>query len=111
MQNETDKTQQNRIASDVEKMKLDLDYKTKDAELSLAKRKQEILGWLLEDIQKTVDTIARRHGFTTVVDSSKTNVTGGSNQLNITREVISEHNRLNPQTGLQCPSPLNSFLV
>ena len=88
----------------IEVLKTDLKRKGEDAQAAYQKRLQEILGPVYDDIGKALDTYAKAHGITLVLDVSKIQgIVSASESLDITRPFITEFNSKNPATASLTP--------
>ena len=88
----------------IEQMKKDYQRKGEDAQASYQKRLQEVLGPVYEDIGKALDTYAKAHGITLVLDVTKIQgIVSASESLDITRAFITEFNSKNPATASLTP--------
>jgi Skp family chaperone for outer membrane proteins len=53
-----------------EKLQRDFEYKQKDAQAAFAKRRQELVGPIFDQIGKALDDYAKQKGFTVIIDIS-----------------------------------------
>jgi Skp family chaperone for outer membrane proteins len=88
----------------IELLKTDLKRKGEDAQAAYQRQLQAILGPVYEDIGKALDTYAKAHGITLVLDVSKVQgIVSASESLDITRPFIIEFNSKNPATASLTP--------
>jgi outer membrane protein len=88
----------------IEQMKKDYQRKGEDAQASYQKRLQEVLGPVYEEIGKALDTYAKAHGITLILDVTKIQgIVSASESLDITRAFITEFNSKNPATASLTP--------
>ena len=84
----------------IEQMKRDLTRKGEDAQSAVDKRLQEVLGPIYEDIGKALDTYAKAHGITLILDVTKVQgIVSASESLDITKSFVAEFNSKNPVTA------------
>ena len=87
-------------ADKIEQMKKELQRKGEDAQAAFDKRMQVVLGPVSDEISKALDTYARAHGITLVLDVTKfQGIVSASDSLDITRAFITEFNSKNPATA------------
>jgi outer membrane protein len=88
----------------IEQMKKDFQRKGEDAQAAYQKRLQEVLGPVYEEIGKALDTYAKAHGITLILDVTKIQgILSASESLDITRAFITEFNSKNPTTASLTP--------
>jgi outer membrane protein len=88
----------------IEQKKRDLQRKGEDAQSAYQKRLQEKLGPIYEEVAKALDTYAKAHGITLVLDVTKVQgIVSASDSLDITRAFITEFNSKNPATASLTP--------
>jgi outer membrane protein len=91
-------------ADKIEGMKTELKRKGEDAQAAYQKRLQDVLGPVYDDIGKALDTYAKAHGITLVLDVTKIQgIVSASESLDITRPFITEFNSKNPATASLTP--------
>ena len=84
----------------IDQKKKELQRKGEDAQASYQKRLQEMLGPVYDDIGKALDTYAKSHGITLILDVTKIQgIVSASESLDITKPFISEFNSKNPATA------------
>ncbi len=68
------------------------------------KRKQEVLGPVIDEIGKYLDGYAKAHGITLILDVTKVQgLVSFSDSLDITKAFITEFNSKNPATAAVTP--------
>jgi Skp family chaperone for outer membrane proteins len=88
----------------IELMKKDLQRKGEDADTAYKTRLREVLGPIYDDIGKALDTYAKAHGITMVLDVTKIQgIVSASESLDITKSFIAEFNSKNPATASLTP--------
>ena len=88
----------------IDQMKKDFQRKGEDAQAAYQKRLQEVLGPVYDDIGKALDTYAKAHGITLVLDVTKVQgIVSASDSLDITKPFITEFNSKNPATAAVTP--------
>jgi Skp family chaperone for outer membrane proteins len=88
----------------IDQMKKDFQRKGEDAQAAYQKRLQEVLGPVFDDIGKALDTYAKAHGITLVLDVTKVQgIVSASDSLDITKAFIVEFNAKNPATAAVTP--------
>ena len=84
----------------IDTMKKDFQRKGEDAQAAYQKRLQDKLGPVYEDISKALDTYAKAHGITMVLDVTKLpGIVSADGSLDITKAFIVEFNSKNPATA------------
>lgn len=84
-----------------EGLQRDLEYKKKQYDAAVAKRYEEVVGPISNDIGTALTTFAKTHGITMILDASKmleAIITLDPN-MDITAEFINEYNSKNPATA------------
>ena len=79
-------------------MKRDIERKTQDAQISIQKRMQEVLGPLQEDVFNALQGYAQSRGIAIVIDMNRVPVLFVADSVDITRDFITEYNRTHPAT-------------
>lgn len=87
-----------------ETMKRDIERKTQDAQISIQKRMQEVLGPLQEDVYNTLQVFAQQRGISVIIDASRVPLIYFNDTVDITREFITEYNRAKPATASAAPA-------
>jgi len=84
----------------IDQKKKELQRKGEDAQAAYQKRLQEKLGPVYDDIGKALDSYAKAHGITLILDVTKIQgIVSASESLDITKPFISEFNSKNPATA------------
>jgi len=87
-----------------ETMKRDIERKTQDAQISIQKRMQEVLGPLQEDVYNTLQAFAQQRGISVIIDASRVPLIYFNDTVDITKEFITEYNRAKPATASVAPA-------
>ncbi len=88
----------------IDQMKKDLQRKGEDAQALYEKRKQDVLGPVIDEIGKYLDGYAKAHGITLILDVTKVQgLVSFSDSLDITKAFITEFNSKNPATAAVTP--------
>jgi len=83
-----------------DQMKKDYTRKGEDAQAAYQKRRDEIFAPLQDDVAKYLDTYAKAHGITLVIDGSQVEgILFAAESIDITRAFISDYNLKNPTTA------------
>ena len=91
-------------ADKIEGMKTEFKRKGEDAQAAYQKKLQDVLGPIYDDIGKALDTYAKAHGITLILDVTKIQgILSASESLDITRPFITEFNSKNPATASLAP--------
>ena len=91
-------------ADKIEGMKTEFKRKGEDAQAAYQKKLQDVLGPIYDDIGKALDTYAKAHGITLILDVTKIQgILSASESLDITRPFITEFNSKNPATSSLTP--------
>jgi outer membrane protein len=91
-------------ADKIEGMKTEFKRKGEDAQAAYQKKLQDVLGPIYDDIGKALDTYAKAHGITLILDVTKIQgILSASESLDITRPFITEFNSKNPATASLTP--------
>jgi Skp family chaperone for outer membrane proteins len=85
-------------------MKRDLERKTQDAQISVQKRMQEVLGPLQEDVFNSLQAFAQARGISVIIDAARVPIIPINDALDITKEFIAEYNRTKPATASAAPA-------
>lgn len=89
----------------LEQLKKDLTRKGEDAQAAYTKRRQDIFAPLQEDIGKALETYAKAHGITVIIDASQVPLVYAAESIDITRVFINEFNSKNPATASVATPP------
>jgi len=88
----------------IEQMKKDFQRQGEDAQAAYKKRWDEVLGPIQDEIGKALDSFAKAHGITLILDVTKIQgIVSASDSLDITRAFITEFNSKNPSTASLTP--------
>jgi Skp family chaperone for outer membrane proteins len=83
-------------AAELEKMKLEFDYKQKDYQLSLQRRGQVVTGPIRADIANAIQEFAKAKGYAMVLDAAKLDgaglILGFDEKYDVTKEFITFYN-------------------
>ena len=91
-------------ADKIEGMKTEFKRKGEDAQAAYQKKLQDVLGPIYDDLGKALDTYAKAHGITLILDVTKIQgILSASESLDITRPFITEFNSKNPATASLAP--------
>jgi outer membrane protein len=91
-------------ADKIEGMKTEFKRKGEDAQAAYQKKLQDVLGPIYDDLGKALDTYAKAHGITLILDVTKIQgILSASESLDITRPFITEFNSKNPATASLTP--------
>jgi len=83
-----------------DQLKKDAQRKTEDAQAAYQKRREEIFAPLQDDVAKHLDTYAKAHGITLIIDGSQVEgILFAADSVNITKAFISDYNLKNPATA------------
>jgi Skp family chaperone for outer membrane proteins len=84
-----------------ERLQRDLKYKKEQADADFAKRYQEVVGPISQDIGKALDTFATQRGITMILDISKLApaILTVNPAMDVTSAFITEYNTRNPATA------------
>jgi outer membrane protein len=78
--------------------------KKEDAQRDYQKRMQDLLGPVYDEIGKALDTFAKAHGITMILDVTKVQgIVSADGSLDITKAFITEFNSKNPATASLTP--------
>lgn len=84
----------------LDQLKKDYQRRTEDAQSAYQRRRLEVLGPLQDDVGKALDTYAKAHAITMVIDGSQVQgIVYASESIDITRAFISDYNIKNPATA------------
>ena len=88
----------------LDQLKKDYQRKGEDAQAAYQKRRQELLGPLQDDVGKALDTYAKGHAITMIIDGSQVQgIIYAAESIDITRLFISDYNSKNPATASVAP--------
>jgi Skp family chaperone for outer membrane proteins len=84
----------------------DITRKKEDAQRDYQTRMQALLGPVYDEIGKALDTFAKAHGITMILDVTKVQgIVSADGSLDITKAFITEFNSKNPATASLTPQP------
>jgi Skp family chaperone for outer membrane proteins len=84
----------------VDQLKKDYKRKGEDAQAAYQKRRNEVFGPLQDDVGKALDTYAKAHAITLIIDGSQVQgVLYAAESTDITKAFISDYNSKNPATA------------
>jgi Skp family chaperone for outer membrane proteins len=84
----------------LDQLKKDYQRRTEDAQSAYQRRRLEVLGPLQDDVGKALDTYAKAHAITIVIDGSQVQgIVYASESIDITKAFISDYNIKNPATA------------
>jgi Skp family chaperone for outer membrane proteins len=84
----------------LDQLKKDYKRRGEDAQVAYQKRRNEVLGPLQDDVGKALDTYAKAHAITMIIDGSQVEgVVYAAESTDITRAFISDYNNKNPATA------------
>jgi Skp family chaperone for outer membrane proteins len=90
----------------IEQKTRDITRKKEDAQRDYQKRMQDLLGPIYDEIGKALDTFAKAHGITLILDVTKAQgIVSADGSLDITKVFITEFNSKNPATASLTPQP------
>lgn len=90
---------------DGERLQRELEYKKKDAEAMLQKRRSELIGPVSEEIRKGLQAFAAARGITMILDASQTNgILIALPAMDATQAFIADFNSKNP-VAAAAPAP------
>ena len=88
---------------EAEKLQRDLEYKKKDYEAAAAKRYEEVVGPISQDIGNALNAFAKQRGITMILDLSKQamyeSILTVDPSMDVTAAFITEYNSKNPATA------------
>lgn len=87
-----------------ETMKRDIERKTQDAQISIQKRMQTVLGPLQEDVYNSLQVFAQARGISVIIDASRVPLIYFNDTVDITKEFVTEYNRTKPATASAAPA-------
>jgi outer membrane protein len=87
----------------LELLKKDFQRKGEDAQAAYNKRRQEVFAPLQEEIGKALETFAKAHNITVIIDGTQVPLVYASDSIDITRVFINEFNSKNPATASVTP--------
>jgi len=83
-----------------DQLKKDAQRKTEDAQAAYQKRREEIFAPLQDDVARYLDTYAKVHGITLIIDGSQIEgILFTADSVDITRAFINDYNLKNPTTA------------
>jgi len=85
-------------------LKRDMERKTQDAQISIKKRMDEVLGPLQEDVFNSLQAFAQRQGISIIIDASRVPLIYAADSVDITKDFIAEYNRAKPATASATPA-------
>lgn len=91
-------------ADQADQMKRDIERKTQDAQVSIKKRMDEVLGPLQEDVYNSLQTFAQQRGISIIIDASRVPLIYAADSVDITKDFITEYNRAKPATASAAPA-------
>ena len=84
----------------LDQLKKDYQRRGEDAQAAYQRRRGEILGPLQDDVGKALDTYAKSHAITMIIDASQVQgIVYVSEAIDITKAFISDYNIKNPATA------------
>ncbi len=84
----------------LDQLKKDHKRKGEDAQAAYQRRRSEVLGPLQDDVGKALDTYAKAHSITMIIDGSQVQgIVYAAESTDITRAFISDYNTKNPATA------------
>ncbi len=85
----------------LEQMQRELQYKATNAQSDYQNRMSQVVGPVYDDIGKALETFAKAHNITMILDSSKLApaILTASGAMDVTAAFIQEYNRANPATA------------
>ena len=87
----------------LDQFKKDYQRKGEDAQAAYNKRKGEMFQPLQDDIGKALETFAKQHNITVIIDGSQVPLVYAADSIDITRAFINEFNSKNPATASVTP--------
>jgi Skp family chaperone for outer membrane proteins len=87
----------------LDQLKKDYQRKGEDAQAAYAKRRDEILGPLNQDIGKALDAYAKAHGIAVIIDGSQVPLVYAAESIDVTSKFINEFNSKNSATASVAP--------
>jgi len=85
-------------------LKRDIERKTQDAQISIKKRMDEVLGPLQEDVYNSLQAFAQTRGISIIIDASRVPLIYAADSVDITKDFIAEYNRTKPATASAAPA-------
>jgi len=80
-------------------LKRDMERRMQDAQISIKKRMDEVLGPLQEDVFNSLQAFAQQRGISIIIDASRVPLIYAADSVDITRDFIAEYNRTKPATA------------
>jgi outer membrane protein len=87
-----------------DQLKRDIERKAQDAQISIKKRMDEVLGPLQEDVFNSLQAFAQARGISIIIDASRVPLIYAADSVDITRDFIAEYNRTKPATASAAPA-------
>ena len=87
-----------------ETLKRDMERRTQDAQISIKKRMDEVLGPLQEDVYNSLQAFAQQRGISIIIDASRVPLIYAADSVDITKDFIAEYNRTKPATASATPA-------
>jgi len=87
-----------------ETLKRDMERRTQDAQISIKKRMDEVLGPLQEDVYNSLQAFAQQRGISIIIDASRVPLIYAADSVDITKDFITEYNRTKPATASATPA-------
>jgi outer membrane protein len=85
-------------------LKRDMERRTQDAQISIKKRMDEVLGPLQEDVYNSLQAFAQQRGISIIIDASRVPLIYAADSVDITKDFIAEYNRTKPATASAAPA-------
>ena len=85
-------------------LKRDMERRMQDAQINIKKRMDEVLGPLQEDVFNSLQAFAQQRGISIIIDASRVPLMYAADNLDITKEFITEYNRTKPATASATPA-------
>ncbi|HZH91154.1 MAG TPA: OmpH family outer membrane protein [Pyrinomonadaceae bacterium] len=80
-------------------LKRDMERRMQDAQISIKKRMDEVLGPLQEDVFNSLQAFAQQRGISIIIDASRVPLIYAADSVDITKDFITEYNRTKPATA------------
>jgi Skp family chaperone for outer membrane proteins len=85
-------------------LKRDIERRAQDAQISIKKRMDEVLGPLQEDVYNSLQAFAQSRGISIIIDASRVPLIYAADSVDITKDFIAEYNRTKPATASAAPA-------
>jgi Skp family chaperone for outer membrane proteins len=85
-------------------LKRDMERRMQDAQISIKKRMDEVLGPLQEDVFNSLQAFAQQRGISIIIDASRVPLIYAADSVDITKDFITEYNRAKPATASATPA-------